>query len=431
MSFLSRNTVTKNESLDSLILQKIGGVKISSSLDRSIYNQMDMIQLTENDLAILRVMKPILIENIESIVAKFYENLEKEDSLGRVIDHNSSIDRLKKALKKHISEMFDGQIDESFMEKRYRIAFIHAKIGLEPKWYMSAFQDLLNGFFSIVQRTKFNHTEQFKILNSIAKTLNFEQQIVLEAYEKQHQEELTKENERKSEIMEIIHSNSVSLSAVTSETANDIVEMTKVLSSLEKLSSDNTDLTCQVMNGALQEQQRLKMTEQNSEKLQDTMIAITQNVDELHKLNSKITNISQIITQIANQTNLLALNASIEAARAGEHGNGFAVVASEVRKLAESTKSSLAEVDLILAETNSKTITITMTSQELQLLVNESCTQVLATDTSFTQIVKLMHQLKKRNSDLFTGVCDINKSLNSIQQNSKRIHSASENLTAM
>ena len=59
---------------------------------------------------------------------------------------------------------------------------------------------------------------------------------------------------------------------------------------------------------------------------------------ELEKISNSITEITDIISNMAFQINILALNAAVESARVGQAGRGFAVVANEVRRLAHSSK---------------------------------------------------------------------------------------------
>ncbi|MDW3209385.1 MAG: methyl-accepting chemotaxis protein [Reichenbachiella sp.] len=79
-----------------------------------------------------------------------------------------------------------------------------------------------------------------------------------------------------------------------------------------------------------------------SSKTQDSIKVLTERSKE-------ITRVLGVITEIASQTNLLALNAAIEAAQAGDAGRGFAVVAEEIRKLAEDSRTSAKEIELLVS----------------------------------------------------------------------------------
>lgn len=86
--------------------------------------------------------------------------------------------------------------------------------------------------------------------------------------------------------------------------------------------------------------------------INESVVKLQQAIDKVGKASEEITNITSVISGIAEETNLLSLNASIEAARAGEAGKGFAVVATEIGQLAQNSANSVRNIESLIFEIN-------------------------------------------------------------------------------
>ena len=143
---------------------------------------------------------------------------------------------------------------------------------------------------------------------------------------------------------EIIEKASVELGNGSEQIANGATEQA---SSIEEISATIEEVSSSIQNNSDQSKKIDSISVETSNGLEKFASFSKNSLDSINNIVEKI----EIINDIAFQTNLLALNAAVEAARAGNAGKGFAVVANEVKKLAEKSKISADEIELLSKDT--------------------------------------------------------------------------------
>lgn len=322
-------------------------------VDSSIIEKMQLIQLTEKDMKLLKKIQPIVKTHIDRLVGDFYSIILKVERLKNIVNQNSTVERLRETLSLHIVEMFDGCIDKNFIDKRLKIAKVHYAIGLEPSWYMGAFQNIHDTITYLVLQEIKDRKKLYPALSVVNKILNFEQQIVLEAY---NQENLAKLNSQFEEGKEFLKNQMTFVSKELVVMAEQTQAAVNILSTnireVNKVTTESSQQTILAKDHADEGQEKMQGLLDQISVMNQYSRDMIKSIHRLGESSDQIASVVNIVRDIAEQTNILSLNSAIEAARAGEHGRGFAVLSQEVQRLAEQTKDSVDQIQDLITTSN-------------------------------------------------------------------------------
>lgn len=391
--------------------------------------QMDLIGLTTQDLVLVKSFQPLVRERIDEIVFVFYEKVLAVPSLRQIIEERSTIERLKQTLRTYIIEMFDGEVDEAAIQKRMKVAQMHFKIGLEPKWYMGTFQQVQEVIIGLINKELKAIDIQEKAMLTISKLINFEMQIVLEEYEKENVKLRESQYEIvKTELKSKISSISEDLAGLTEETSTSVKQVNVHASAMRESIHSNVESVRQIQLDAAGGNETVQQLESQMKFITGSTEHMGEIIGQLKSSSDQIINIIAIVKQIAEQTNLLALNASIEAARAGAYGNGFAVVAQEVRKLAEQSKQSVEQITALVhtstALTNQAVNTIFDVKQRVALGLEGS----MEAQTTFRKILHSIDENDRHINRVEADVMELVQVIKGIGNDTRKVATTAENL---
>ena len=214
--------------------------------------------------------------------------------------------------------------------------------------------------------------------------------------------------------------------------ADDLAQRTEQqAANLEQTAAAMEEMTGSVKRNAENAQEANKLVsdarkdaDQGGKIVTDAVSAMAQ-IEESSRSISEIVN---VIDDIAFQTNLLALNASVEAARAGEAGKGFAVVASEVRSLAQRSGDAASEIkQLISTSTGHVNSGVSLVNS-----AGEALNQIIG---AVQKVATIIDEVARASEEQAGGVSEVNAAISQMdsmtQQNAALVEQTTAAVQAM
>ncbi|MBN1498714.1 MAG: methyl-accepting chemotaxis protein [Spirochaetes bacterium] len=198
-----------------------------------------------------------------------------------------------------------------------------------------------------------------------------------------------KSTEKINTMIQSLSSSSQETSATANQQAAAVKEIVSTMEDSDQLAKviDNKiiEVTRTTENSRKVVEQGFDLVRDSIGKMNEINEANKTTIDGIMFLNEKINNIWEIvkiINGIADQTKIIAFNAELEASAAGEAGKNFQIVATEIRRLADSTVNSTAEIN--------KRITEIQKSSDRLLLTSENGTEKISEGNELSNRINSM-----------------------------------------
>jgi signal transduction histidine kinase len=154
-----------------------------ASRNDEIERRTRFLQLNEEDRERLAELAPLYERCAEAFVADFYRHLLSFPQTASFLQNEELVKRLKRAQDEHFKSMLAARWDVEYVQQRYRVGKAHADVGIEPEWFLGAYNQYAQYCFRQFSRgVGAEAQQQVERLLSLFKAIFLDIGLTLDAY---------------------------------------------------------------------------------------------------------------------------------------------------------------------------------------------------------------------------------------------------------
>ena len=372
-----------------------------------ISQRLGFLGLDAADQERLKRCAPQVMEAMGPALEAFYARLRATPEVRRFFADDKAMSSAEARQNSHWRRIVGGSFGPDYVAAVRRIGDVHARIGLDPRWYIGGYGAVLDGLIRHMMgarkrdwpwrraRTEVSGEDLSAVVRAALLDMDLSISIYMENLDAARERaeraqreafealadalsrvadgdlaveveadlgERTRLNATVASLRDIIGTVRQAAEAMAqgvteiSSASDDLARRTEQqAASLEETAASLNLLTQTVKETARQSEvasSRMAQARQDAEKADAVIRNSQEAMLQISTSSAEVGQVLGVIDDIAFQTNLLALNAGVEAARAGESGRGFAVVATEVRQLAQRSADSARHIKELIERSN-------------------------------------------------------------------------------
>ncbi|MDP3868862.1 protoglobin domain-containing protein, partial [Phenylobacterium sp.] len=118
----------------------------------NIGQRLDFIGLEPNEVTALRSLRPLMKGVIPTALNALYERILTFPELARLFPSDAAVASVKNRQREHWERIFEAQFDKGYAAGALRVGEAHARIGLNPSWYIGGYATVLQQLVKAIAR---------------------------------------------------------------------------------------------------------------------------------------------------------------------------------------------------------------------------------------------------------------------------------------
>jgi methyl-accepting chemotaxis protein len=404
----------------------------------------------------LQASRQHLLAVLPKILDKFYAHVLATPQTARPFSNEALVRHAKAMQLKHWALLFEGRFDDDYVAAVTRVGETHYRIGLEPQWYIGAYDFLLGELLDAIAQKRGGRLFQRRtdraavmLQKAVTKAVMLDMDFAIAVYLEAGRRERALIDRLGSTLKDSVGAIVTSLSAAATEmhsaakgltqSAETTMSRVGAVATATERTSGNIHAVATATESVAEAISEVSRQVESASTVTAKAVAISSEtvvkMEKLSKASEQIRTVIDLINRIAGQTNLLALNATIEAARAGEAGRGFAVVAQEVKTLASQTSGATVEIGAqiddvrgLIADTAAGIGAIAEVVRQINGISDAIASSMHKQDSAAKQIALTIQQISHGTTEVSESMSDVNRAAETTGSGASHVLSSARDL---